>query len=393
MKRLLRIFLMAVLISALFLSLLACGGDKETAKDSDDVSADSSSTADNDLTHDDDQSSADDTNLSDDDSTSIPSADDDEEAPPAVVERMHRGVNLGNALEAPNEGEWGVTLEERDFQLIAAAGFDTVRIPIRWSAHADAEDPYGIDPLFFERIDWVLDELSAKNLIAVLNIHHYEELMEDVIGQRQRFLALWAQIAEHYRDYSSDLVFELCNEPTISSGDWNALAAEAITRIRESNPDRYIVVGGVMWNNILALDYLELPRTDRYLLATFHYYNPFDFTHQGAEWVDGSEAWLGATWEGTAEQKQAVTDDLELAASWAEKNRRKVFMGEFGAYSKADLDSRARWTSWVAREAERLNMPWSYWEFRSGFGVYDYNEQSWVEPLLEALIPASDELQ
>src|SRR6185295_9725862 len=45
--------------------------------------------------------------------------------------RLGRGVNLGNALEAPEEGDWGIVLQESDFQLIKNAGFTAVRVPIR----------------------------------------------------------------------------------------------------------------------------------------------------------------------------------------------------------------------------------------------------------------------
>jgi endoglucanase len=62
-------------------------------------------------------------------------------------------------------------------------------------------------------------------------------------------------------------------------------------------------------------------------------------------------------------------------------------MGEFGAYSKAPHDSRIRWTDFVAREAERHGFAWAYWEFASGFGVYDPNAGLWREDLLKALIP------
>src|SRR5437660_8122198 len=72
----------------------------------------------------------------------------------AAAKLLSRGVNLGNALEAPAEGEWGMTLKTEYFDAIARTGFDSVRIPIRWSAHADREPPYAIDEKFFTRIDW-----------------------------------------------------------------------------------------------------------------------------------------------------------------------------------------------------------------------------------------------
>ena len=127
--------------------------------------------------------------------------------------RLGRGVNLGNALEAPQEGEWGVTLREEYFQLIKDAGFDAVRIPIRWSAHAAPTAPYTIDASFFERVDWAVDQAFSRGLLVVVNVHHYEEIMQDPQEHRERFLALWEQIADHYRAYPADLLFEVLNEP------------------------------------------------------------------------------------------------------------------------------------------------------------------------------------
>lgn len=303
--------------------------------------------------------------------------------------RLGRGVNLGNALEAPNEGEWGVTLKEEYFQLIENAGFDAVRIPIRWSAHAAPSEPYTIAPSFFERVDWAIDQALSKGLLAVINMHHYEEIMQDPEGHEERFLAMWEQIADRYQDYPDELIFEVLNEPSAALGpsSWNRLLVKAIDTVRKTNPNRTIIVGPANWNNIDMLGFLEVPEEDDNIIVTVHYYNPFQFTHQGAEWVSGSDPWLGTTWEGTPAEEKAVTKDLDKAAAWGEKHNRPIYVGEFGAYSKADMDSRARWTSFVARQAEERDMSWSYWEFGAGFGVYDRSEQKWNAPLLDALIP------
>src|SRR5262249_33926773 len=134
----------------------------------------------------------------------------------------------------------------------------------------------------------------------------------------------------------------------------------------------------------------ELPEQDRMLIATFHYYLPFHFTHQGAEWAKGSEKWVGETWTATPEQLKALRADFDKAADWAKKHDRPVFLGEFGAYQKAPMDSRVRWTDAVAREAEARGFSWSYWEFGAGFGIYDPAAGSWREPLRDALLPKSD---
>ncbi len=76
--------------------------------------------------------------------------------PPAAAARFKKGINLGNRLEAPNEGDWGGVVQAEDFPFIAKRGFDHVRIPIRFSGHALAAAPYTIDAAFFGRIDTVL---------------------------------------------------------------------------------------------------------------------------------------------------------------------------------------------------------------------------------------------
>src|SRR4051794_19893010 len=98
--------------------------------------------------------------------TLSPAADPPPERAAAVAanKALGRGVNFGNALEAPKEGDWGMKLEADYFKHIRAAGFNHVRVPVKWSAHADAKPPYTIDPAFFARIDWVLDQAAANGL-------------------------------------------------------------------------------------------------------------------------------------------------------------------------------------------------------------------------------------
>jgi endoglucanase len=303
--------------------------------------------------------------------------------------RLGRGVNLGNALEAPKEGEWGVTLQEDYFQEIKAAGFNSVRIPIRFSSHAEAEAPYTIAPEFMARVDWVVENALDQGLNAIIDMHHYLEMFEFPAKHKDRFVALWKQIAEHYADAPDSVYFELLNEPngSLISEDWNAILLETLVVVRQSNPTRSVIVGPTEWYSVAKLEELQLPETDRNIIVSVHFYAPFQFTHQGAEWVANSDPWLGTTWEGDYGDRYAIQFNLKQAASWGIRNDRPIFLGEFGAYSKADMDSRARWTDAVARIAEEFGMSWAYWEFCAGFGVYDPEARMYREPLLKALIP------
>jgi len=217
---------------------------------------------------------------------------------------LGRGINFGNALEAPSEGEWGITLQANYFDIIADAGFDSVRVPIRWSAHAANASPYTIDQAFFERIDWVLEQSARTGLTTIINMHHYDELMADPAGHRARFLGLWRQIATRYANQPQSIYFEVLNEPhnafSTNPSVWNSLFADALNIIRETNPTRAVVVGPVGYNAINDLDQLTLP-ADPNLIVTVHFYSPFEFTHQGATWVSPVPP-LGASWNGSTTQ-------------------------------------------------------------------------------------------
>jgi len=303
--------------------------------------------------------------------------------------RLGRGINLGNALEAPNEGDWGVTLTSGYFDLIKSAGFTSVRLPIRWSAHAATSAPYVVASSFLQRVDWAVEQTLTRKLAVVINMHHYHEMMIEPASHKARFLAIWNQLAKHYQNHSGDLFFELLNEPNglLNSELWNQYLQEAIMTIRQTNPGRILIVGPTNWYYFGSLRTLELPANDRSLIVAVHYYNPFSFTHQGAEWVPGSDVWLGTTWAGTPAERQAILQDFSEAAGWGATHNRPMNIGEFGAYSKADMSSRALWTEFVARTAEANGMSWHYWEFIAGFGVYNSAANNWNYPLLNALIP------
>ncbi len=301
---------------------------------------------------------------------------------------LEQGVNLGNALEAPQEGDWGIRLEERYFDLIKAAGFKTVRLPVRWSAHAQEIPPYTIDPAFFERIDWAIDTATERGLNIVINLHHFDELFKTPSVHEPRFFAIWAQISARYQNRPANLLFELCNEPhDIDSARWNQMILEVLPIIRSTNPRRGIIIGGTDWNSLKKLAELKLPESDRFLIGTFHLYAPLKFTHQGAEWIPGSKAWLGTQWLGSSEEKESIRIELDHAVDWWEKNRRPIWIGEFGSYSKAGLPSRCRWTEFIVRECEWRHLPWAYWEFGAGFGLYDRLQKKWNLLLLRALFP------
>ena len=307
-----------------------------------------------------------------------------------AANQLGTGINLGNALESDPSWNWRMELKETYFAQIKEAGFDSVRIPVRWSAHAADEAPYTIDASFIEKVDWAIQQALLQDLYVVLNMHHYLELFEEPEQHTERFLGIWRQIAQHYKELPETIFFEPLNEPNtnLTPDKWNAMIPRVIEVIRETHPDRILVIDVANWSNVEFTPQLLMPEGDRNLILSFHYYSPHSFTHQGTSWSAPKFRDLsGIEWLGTAEEKAAITNDLLIAATFAKEQNRPVYLGEFGAYMAADMKSRIRWTTHVADEARRLGMTVAYWEFGASFGLYDLRSGTWRDELLQAVLP------
>jgi len=316
----------------------------------------------------------------------------------AFVKAQGRGVNLGNMLEAPSEGEWSVILKQKDLELIASKGFTNVRIPIRWDGsgvgtavfdRVSRTAPYTVDARFFERVDSAISWSRQNHLMIVLNDHHHQTLFDSLATQTPRFLALWTQIAERYKNLPDSVAFEILNEPNtqLTVETWNALLDTTLKIIRRSNPTRPVVIGTANWGGLSGLSGLKLP-TDDNLILTIHYYEPMSFTHQGADWVKPKPP-VGVQWKGTYYEKLAVRQAMDAIADYSKAhNGIPVFIGEFGAYSLADSASRGRWAGYCARLFESYGFSWAWWEFKAGFGVYAEASSQWntflTDPLLSS---------
>jgi len=313
----------------------------------------------------------------------------------ATAAAIGRGVNFGNMLEAPTEGAWGLTVTDDFIDKASAAGFASVRLPVRWSNHASADAPFTIDATFLTRVESVVDKLLAKGFVVVLNMHHYRQLDGDqpdpgelVVADAAvdvRFVMMWEQLAKSFQGRGARLVFELYNEPhgRLNGDRWNVLAARALNVVRQTNPQRIVVIGPTSWSSASDLHLLKMPN-DENLIGTVHNYAPFSFTHQGAEWVSPVFP-VGVTCC-NASQRAEMTAPLDVAKAWSVAKRYPVFVGEFGAYSKGDEASRVTFNRTMRDAMEARGMRWTYWEFAAGFGVYDPVKLSIRQPLLDALL-------
>jgi endoglucanase len=175
---------------------------------------------------------------------------------------MRRGVNLGNALEAPNEGDWGYRIELPHLDAIRDAGFDGVRLPVRFDAHAGSGPPYAFGGAFWRRIDEIVEHALELGLMVQLDMHHYEQLISEPARQRDRFLGMWVVIADHFAGAPAGLMLEPFNEPNgpnLGNGALMGLQRDVVQVIRNRDATRLIVLGPGNWQNIDALTHWRPP--------------------------------------------------------------------------------------------------------------------------------------
>ncbi len=303
---------------------------------------------------------------------------------------LGRGINMGNMFEAPSEGDWGNPYKEDYFQKNSSLGFNHVRIPILWdvAARASQLSPYTINPTFLARIKSVVDNAIANKLYVVINMHHHEGIFVNPESEKAKFLAQWAQIAEYFKGYDQKLLFEVMNEPhdKLTPALWNVYFNDALQEIRKSNPTRAVVMGVANYGGLSGIPELKIP-DDNNLILTIHFYNPFNFTHQGADWV-GAEStnWLGTKWEDLDVERNSIKIQFDPLVKLSKEKNIPIHIGEFGAYSKADIESRVKWTTFLARWFEQQNWSWAYWEWSAGFGIYDPATGLMNTKLVDALL-------
>jgi endoglucanase len=303
------------------------------------------------------------------------------------VKRLGRGVNILGYDPLWDNFETG-RFKERHFKLIHDAGFQTVRINLHALQRMKAASDYKLGNAWLDTLDWAVKTALANNLMVILDLHNYTDISQDPLGFKPRFLAFWKQIAARFQDAPNTVLFEILNEPNgqLTPQLWNQFLGEALAIIRAANPTRTVVIGPPFWNGIDHLDGLTLPEEDHNIIVTVHYYEPMEFTHQGAQWSKETVHLSGVKW-GSAEDKKRVENDFGRVQKWSLDHGRPILLGEFGAYEKGPMKSRARYTACVARTAESLGWAWTYWQFDDDFIVYDIIHDQWIEPLRKALIP------
>lgn len=323
--------------------------------------------------------------------------------------RLGRGINLGNAWEsaggsgATADCGWNNCIEDGYFKIVKDAGFNSIRLPVRWPADAGRSEPYTLDAGRLSGVKADIDLAIAQGLAVIVNIHHYMEMnnaaanykksKDNYDKEKARMLGIWAQVAKELDSYpDSLLVLEIFNEPhDMDMEQLNDIMTSAYKVIRENAPGKTIMFESNGYSKFAQIKNLTMP-DDGNVIVSGHYYEPYTITHQGHGY-DCNNSLSGWTSSVVTSHFSDYVQSVMEAFPDVNGGYIPMNVGEFGVSGQngsscggngVSDELRAKWTDAVIVEAEKYGMSWHYWGFVGvgGFEAYDKWAGKWYPELL-----------
>ena len=340
-------------------------------------------------------------------------------------EGFQKGVNLGGWISQyyrKDEEYFNTFITEDDIAEIAALGFDHVRVPVDYNVLEDEEG--NVLEAGFAHLEDCRRWCADRGLNMLIDLHECYGYSFDPLKDmdrkaffydealQARFLNLWREIAERFKDHADQVAFEPLNEIVLYdvADAWNDLAGRYIELMRSIIPDCRLVIGGVCYNSVLTVPLLKLPTTEG-IIYNFHCYEPLIFTHQGAYWVDGMpedfrigyprtleeyreaggilSADLGGAvfTEGIREIGEAFFEDIFTPAiEKAEKDGVPLYCGEYGVIDLADNADKLCWLQDIHAVMNKYGIGRALWTYKErDFGMQDEQFAGIREEFIEIL--------
>ena len=317
--------------------------------------------------------------------------------------------NLGNSLEGSNsdgtvnEKAWGnPKTTMKLLQAVKKAGFKGVRIPISYLNAIDGNNQ--VDDAYMARITQVVNYAYNLGMYVVINIHN--DGVPTVTGSwinidatgaefeavRNKFAAVWADIANNFKGYDQRLIFEAANElinqnmnynvgPTQTEiANINALNAAFVNAVRNTsggtnNAERALIV--VCYRADISYVTAKVPEgeigfekpDDSMLMLSVHYYDPIPFCLSSSEGgSDSVTTWYQENDEASVYGSKAYMEaQFEAITNFA--GTMPVFLGEYGPENKNNTAQRANYDYELNYTAAKYGIITAYWDNGvTGFG-------------------------
>lgn len=323
----------------------------------------------------------------------------------ARAQHLRHGINASEWFAQSNDysaARLSRYSDAADIALMAKLGFDHVRISI--DADALEHGPHnaeGLNAEFVAELDKTVDAVLADGMAVEIDLHPGSQFKQQLRAGDEgasRMVALWRSLAAHYANRDPERTFfEVLNEPEVQDRyRWKGILERTAAAIRAVAPRHTIIAAGANWSDIPDLVSMQ-PLADGNVIYNFHFYEPHEFTHQGAGW--GEWWWRythGITYPADESQMSAILPQapdavsryalkqywldhwdahrmqllMDEAAAWAKSNNVPLTCNEFGAYREhMDAASRMRWLHDVRAALEHDGIGWTMWDYRGGFGV------------------------
>jgi hypothetical protein len=336
---------------------------------------------------------------------------------PAALARLARGVNLSEWLQhgRPTEPQ-RYAPDADDFRRLRALGLTHARLPV--DPQALVNDRGMPDAAALAILRGTLQAARDEDLLVVLALQLPDASKAGLPGESVNRVALaghWRWLAGALRDVPpTHLAFEPLNEPGIEDAAASRdLLQYLVAELRAAVPAHTLVVSGHRYSGVDELGALQ-PLGDPNLVYGFHFYEPHNFTHQGARWGDAAwkllrnfpypsspdsvaprlaglpeEARERLQWHGEERwNRERIAQRLAHASQWAERHRVPVWCSEFGVLKGAvESTDRAAWLNDVRVELEQRGIPWTHWDYAGAFGIVGGVQGKRVpdDPAIEAL--------
>ncbi len=324
------------------------------------------------------------------------------------AKKLGAGINVGNSLDATGLRNYNPSASDLEyetfwndepitrelFHAISDAGFQTVRIPVTWEDHLDAEG--NIAEAWMARVEEVVKYALEEDLYVIINLHHEEwlDLKTEKEGEfSQQFLQLWKQIAKRFSSYDNRLIFESMNEPRLrdSEHEWdegtpqlreivNRLNEIFVRTVRETggkNKERYLMISPYATNHEeKALEALKVP--GKRVIVSVHTYIPYDFCQNES----GTKEWNAEE----DESKEKILTVLENVDRYFLRKGIPVVFTEFGCKDKGNLEARKEWTEFFVSEAKKYGISYLWWDNGSDYALIDRKNNTWIWPELVTIL-------
>jgi len=329
-----------------------------------------------------------------------------------------KGVNLTNWFQVNEVEQIHINkYTKKDFEQLKSLGCDVIRLPIHLHSHTSGQPNFEVNPLLFEFLDEIVSWAEDLNIHLILDNHTFDPSGFTPLTIDLPLIKIWPQIAQHFNGRYKNIYFEILNEPNgITDAAWNQIQGKVITAIRQVNKEHTIIVGPANWNNYQNLKSMPVYE-DKNLIYTFHFYEPFLFTHQGATWttpsmsslkdvpfpyqkskMPGFPSQLKGTWVESAFNDYGrighidyVKEQLTIAVKFAKERNVPIFCGEFGVFATASPEiDRTFWYEYIRKELESQKISWTIWDYHGGFGLFENGTNGLFDydlniPLVKAL--------